>query len=125
MNRTTRAQNDMRLAADRVAEVKDKEWAGRYGRLCHKFPVLVRTCGLCQAVAFSSAKARGDGALAKAHGRILSDVEAITGQSPDQLARANATDYMLQTRRLLAAWIYYKRFAESILGAGPGDEDDE
>lgn len=82
----------------------------------------MRTCGLCQAVAFSAAKKQGGDALAKAHERILSDVQAITGKTPEQIADLPVEDYMLQTRRLLAAWIYYKRFAESILGAKPGEK---
>ncbi|HXG24883.1 MAG TPA: type III-B CRISPR module-associated protein Cmr5 [Chthonomonadales bacterium] len=120
----TRAQEDMKKAAERVAEVKGKEWADRYGALCHSFPIMVRTCGLCQAVAFSEAKAKDDNHRAEAHRRILSDVKAITGKTPEQIAALPVVDYMLQTRRLLSAWIYYKRFAESILNAKPGDQND-
>lgn len=121
----TRAQDDMKKAAERVAEVKGKDWADRYGVLCHSFPIMVRTCGLCQAVAFSAAKAKDDSLRAEAHCRILSDVQAITGKTPEQIAELPVVDYMLQTRRLLAAWIYYKRFAESILNAKPGGLSDE
>jgi CRISPR-associated protein Cmr5 len=113
------------MAADRVTEIKERDWADRYGVICHNFPIMVRTCGLCQAVAFSAAKAKSDGHRAEAHKRILADVQAITRKTPEQIAELPVEEYMLQTRRLLAAWIYYKRFAESILGAKPGEQRDE
>ncbi len=115
----TRSQKDMGDAAGRVAQVRREPWAKTYGSLCHSFPVMVRTCGLCQAVAFSAAKA----AKEPAHRRVLEDVRAILGIDPATVATVGCTDYMLHTRRLLAAWIYYKRFAVSILGVERPEED--
>jgi CRISPR-associated protein Cmr5 len=117
----TRAQQDMELAARLVQDVRsqDKETQQIYGGLCHSFPVMVRTCGLCQALAFSQAKA-GDGqdAREKAHRLLLQHVQKVLALNGDVLQvvrEASATQYMLYTRRVLSAWVYFKRFAESIL----------
>jgi CRISPR-associated protein Cmr5 len=119
----TRAQSDMELAAEQVKNIAEQytdlhhETRLIYGGLCHSFPVMVRTCGLCQALAFSASKASGDGSRAKAHRLILEHVGKLIGQN-DPLAAvrdADTVQYMLYTRRVLSAWIYFKRFAESIL----------
>jgi len=121
----TRAQNDLILAEKLVSEVA-KEYPNKkdqarqiYGGLCHSFPVMVRTCGLCQALAFSAAKAKaGGGARADAHGQLLRHVGKIIGHEENPLKavqEADTTRYMLYTRQVLSAWIYFKRFAESIL----------
>lgn len=118
----TRAQQDMELAANLVEEVEkhhSAEVKQIYGGLCHSFPVMVRTCGLCQAVAFSKAKAgEGKDSREKAHELLLKHVARVLGVQDDLLTAvrdASASDYMLYTRRILSAWVYFKRFAESIL----------
>lgn len=127
----TRAQQDLELAAKLVQAVSshDKETQQIYGGLCHSFPVMVRTCGLCQAVAFSKAKAgEGKEPREKAHSLLLKHVAEILGVQGDLLQAvrdASASDYMLYTRRILSAWVYFKRFAESILkvSSAAGAED--
>ena len=117
----TRAQQDMELAARLVQDVRsqDKETQQIYGGLCHSFPVMVRTCGLCQALAFSQAKAgEGKDAREKPHRLLLQHVQKVLALNGDVLQvvrEASATQYMLYTRRVLSAWVYFKRFAESIL----------
>lgn len=128
----TRAQQDMELAAKLVQEVADldketyKETQQIYGGLCHSFPVMVRTCGLCQAIAFSQAKAGGgDGSRERAHQLILQHVQEVLGVQGDllrALREASASDYMLYTRRILSAWVYFKRFAESVLKVSSGQQ---
>lgn len=126
----TRAQQDMELAAKLVLQVKERhsqKTAEIYGGLCHSFPVLVRTCGLCQALAFSKAKATsGEKDRQEAHQLILDHVTAILGIQGDLLQAvrdASAQDYMLYTRRILHAWVYFKRFSESLLGvSAPGSD---
>ncbi|HLJ54445.1 MAG TPA: type III-B CRISPR module-associated protein Cmr5 [Chthonomonadaceae bacterium] len=128
----SRAQADMALAASRMTEIMSDEskrtWKDDYGRICHNFPVMVLTCGLCQAVAFSEAKGvddgKGDKRKREAHNRILDDVKAITGADARAIAICDAPEYIQHTRRVLAAWSYYKRFAVSILKVkeGGGDE---
>jgi len=111
------------LAEDLVSEVehqKDEEARKIYGGLCHSFPVLVRTCGLCQALAFSEAKkASGTNGRALAHRLLLEHVGKVLGITSgdilSEVRKADASKYMFYTRRVLDAWIYFKRFAVSIL----------
>ena len=121
MSITTRSQEYLKLAEKLVGEVEPKDGGMKkiYGGLCHKFPVLVLTCGLCQAVAFSCDKATGESDRAKAHGLLLEHVAKVLGSSREQLTEhirtAPLEEYMLDTRRVLDAWSYFKRFAVSIL----------
>ena len=131
MKGLTHAQTDMLLAEQLVTEAAElgEKGAPIYGGLCHSFPVLVRTCGLCQALAFHKAKASsGSPDRAAAHGRLLAHIGRILGAGDDPLhavRNAPAAEYMLHTRRVLAAWIYFKRFAESILNvSGAGDAEE-
>jgi CRISPR-associated protein Cmr5 len=36
---------------------------------------------------------------------------------------ADTTEYMLHTRRVLQAWVYFKRFAVSVLGVKTGGSE--
>jgi CRISPR-associated protein Cmr5 len=121
----TTNQKNMVNAAKRVKDIcsQAEDYRKSYGILCHKFPVMVLTCGLCQAVAFSLSKKGSVNAREKAHARLLEDLEALLGTKPEQIAECDAVTYMLYTRQTLAAWVYYKRFAESILGVKSGQED--
>ncbi len=119
----TRAREDLILAEQLVTTVaKEKPDVQKvYGGLCHSFPVLVRTCGLCQAVAFSEDKRTvTEGKVTgrnRAHQLLLEHVARIL-QVPGALDAARTPDtlqYMVYTRRVLAAWVYFKRFAVSIL----------
>lgn len=124
----TRSQELMKLAEVRVREVEQtpKDVQKIYGALCHAFPVMVRTCGLCQAVAFSLAKAapaagkdKDPNDRQKAHELLLKHVAEVLGVHRDQLAKRvqelDTVEYMLATRRILEAWLFFKRFAVSIL----------
>lgn len=124
----TRAQKDLDLAMQLLGAIADKYEEGHavrkiYGGMCHSFPVMVRTCGLCQAVAFSEDKAAITGSQEtdrnKAHRLLLDHVAQLINTQPDNLTNtirnATAMDYVFYTRRVLSAWIYFKRFAVSIL----------
>jgi CRISPR-associated protein Cmr5 len=133
----TLSQATMQQALDLVREVRGK--SGQvptiYGNLCHEFPVLVRTCGLCQAIAFCADKAQSDeNARAEAYKLLLKHVGKILGVetngkggADDPLLRkilgADTTEYMLHTRRVLQAWVYFKRFAVSVLGVKTGGSE--
>jgi len=91
-----------------------------YGGLCHEFPVMVRTCGLCQAVAFSLDKAgKNEKDREKAHELLLVHVAQVLGVQRGGLAGhiqgLDTTQYMLATRMVVSAWLFFKRFAVSIL----------
>lgn len=101
-----------------------------YGGLCHNIPVLLRANGLCQTVAFLAEKGKGGAGNTRsaAYTEISRHLAEILGLEP---ARLQSTIYAADlpttiwyTRRLLAAWIYYKRFAVSILDVEAGGDDD-
>ncbi len=113
----TRSQELMKLAERLVRAVDGQPESVKktYGSLCHEFPVMVRTCGLCQAVAFSLDKAESN----QAHSLLLDHLAAVMGIQREQLAQTienmNTTQYMLATRKVVSAWLFFKRFAVSIL----------
>ena len=103
-------------------EDADKKVRKDYGSMAHKLPVLVRQAGLIQALAY--VETRGKDA------RPILDHLADTLDFPskaDLLEKARSADildYMLLTRQVLWALEWYKRFAQSILGVEPGEEDE-
>lgn len=131
---TTLSQHTMKTALNLVRAVAEqsKETQQIYGNLCHDFPVLVRTCGLCQAIAFCADKAHSDEkARAQAYRLLLQHVGEVLGietngkGGPEDelltaILKADATSYMLYTRRVLHAWVYFKRFAVSVLDVETG-----
>ena len=133
----TLSQFRMQQALDLVREVagKSAEVSRIYGNLCHEFPVLVRTCGLCQAIAFCADKAQSDeDARAEAYRLLLTHIGKILGVETSgvggakdplltEILKANTTEYMLHTRRVLHAWVYFKRFAVSVLNVKPGGSE--
>lgn len=125
----TRAQEDMELAASLVQEVAEKypdeksQARKIFGGLCHSFPIMVRMCGLCQALAFSEDKATATDKKSprnEAHELLLDHVSAllqVDGRASllKRVRTEDVNEYMFDTRRVLAAWVYWKRFAVSIL----------
>jgi CRISPR-associated protein Cmr5 len=130
MGLQTRAQRDMVTAERLVAAVASEPSAETkriYGGLCHHFPVLVRTCGLCQALAFMKAKSTHKNGKASARSRAhelllghVGELLACEGDALDRVRTVDATQYMQDTRRILTCWIYFKRFAVSILNVEDG-----
>lgn len=90
-----------------------------YGGLCHKFPILVLTCGLCQAVAFVEAKAAKDDSRGQAYRLLRHHVVSVLGLTEASLLtevqKARLPVYIRHTRHIRQAWVYYKRFAVSLL----------
>jgi CRISPR-associated protein Cmr5 len=107
-----------------------------YGGLCLKFPALVLANGLIQTVAFIESKAAEPGARdakpAEAARRLFLEHvwQTVRPQQPpaDSLygflrhERCDCSIYMNMTRRCLQAGQWYKRLAESLLGAEPTDD---
>jgi len=135
--RMQQALDLVREVAEATAEATKESEKTReiYGNLCHEFPVLVRTCGLCQAIAFCADKAQSDDkARAEAYrlllthiGKILgvetNDTGGSEGSLTNKILTADTTKYMLYTRSVLQAWVYFKRFAVSVLGVKPGGSE--
>jgi CRISPR-associated protein Cmr5 len=117
----------MKLALELVCELEraDPEVKRIYGGLCHNFPVLVMQSGLCQALAFSADKASAQNNRAKAHKKLLEHVGKILGSDALNAAQeSNVIQYMHHTRRILESWVYFKRFAKSVLGVEGGGKDE-
>lgn len=109
---------DQKYAADiykRVSEVKKKAEEAdrnRYGAMAHQLPILIRTAGLAQALAFL------DSRDTEGHRQLLIDLAATVGQPGQLLQRARVAEideYMNLTRQVMAALLWYKRFAQSVL----------
>lgn len=96
-----------------------------YGSMAHQLPVLVRSAGLAQALAFVDARGSD---LQKRLLDHLADVVIDKGKSERTGAalvtasrKADLTAYMIMTERVLAALIWYKRFAQSVLDVAHGE----
>lgn len=114
---------DQKLAAavfERVSKYKSRDKAAKqkYGSMAHKLPVLIRTAGLAQALAF--VEARGDAEQQ----RLLSHLAEVMGRGNlVELSRSvPLAEYVLLTREALAALLWFKRFAQSVLEVEASDE---
>lgn len=110
---------DQKYAADAFTKVsqmkgKEREYYENYGSMAHKLPVLIRTAGLAQGLAFVEARGK------EAHKQLLVDLSATIGydSKTDLLSQSRQTDlseYIYLTKQVLDALLWYKRFAQSVL----------
>jgi len=110
-----------------------------YGSLCHNFPLMILRSGLSQAVAFVLTKTKlSESEPSKPHIFFLENLAELTEinlnlqanekkviKFQEKINTLELNDYMRITRHILAASIWYKRFAESILGVKAGDNNVE
>lgn len=130
----TRAQRDLAQAVALLEPLQgtDTEVKKNYLRRVKDFPALVMQVGLSQAVAFSVDKASKNDARGQAHRHLLNHLHAVwqpqaqgqpvnleTGAGRDALLAlvqdVPTSEYLHRTRRTLAAWVYLRRLAQSIL----------
>ena len=95
----------------------------KYGSMAHKLPVLVRTAGLAQALAFVDSRGKDE------HKELLKHLAKVTinaevGEFLTQSRDADLTEYLYLTRKTMLALKWYKRFAQSVLKIEPGEEDE-
>lgn len=95
---------------ERVGEGKKKA----YGSMAHQLPVLIRTAGLAQALAFV------DGRRDDSQKLLLSDLAMVIGYatSAELLQKSrdcSLAEYMRLTQDALMALVWFKRFAQSVL----------
>ncbi|HBY95351.1 MAG TPA: type III-B CRISPR module-associated protein Cmr5 [Chloroflexi bacterium] len=107
-----------RQVSEDVGEAERK----KYGSMAHKLPVLIRTAGLAQALAFVDT--RGD----DTHHKLLNHLAVTVGYgSGEKLLEASRTAqlgaYMHLTQKVLQALLWYKRYAQSVLDVDPSQED--
>lgn len=127
---STRRQRYLAQALKHVTEVKQlpgehaEDAKDIYGRLCHKLPILIRTNGLIQTLAFVEEKAGGgQHAHAKAQPRayyllkqhVAETLDVPTNGLLGEIQQASTPRYARHTQTLLDAWVYYKRLSVSIL----------
>lgn len=97
---------------------KDETYQQKYGSMSHKLPLLIRTAGLAQALAF--VRAKKETAYEELLNHVAETVQwpgATNGEKLAEKSRNEHLDgYILLTRRVSSALIWYKRFAESELG---------
>ena len=109
---------------EKVEQIRDSPERTQYGAMAHKFPVLVRQAGLIQALAFVHTRGK------EAHKMLLEDLaQVVAGQSAGEFVHqcqgADLTAYTWLTRQTLVALEWFKRFAQTVLGIDPGEEEGE
>lgn len=107
----------------------------QYGSMAHKLPILIRTAGLSQALAFIEARHRQQKPEAPLPPQLhlLRDLEHVlrengmlSGTNLFATARiADLGEYMRLTQHTLAALLWFKRYAQSVLGVEQGEYEEE
>ncbi|PIV27147.1 MAG: type III-B CRISPR module-associated protein Cmr5 [Anaerolineae bacterium CG03_land_8_20_14_0_80_58_20] len=105
--------------------VKDCPERKKYGGLAHKLPILVRTAGLAEALAFAQSRKKDEH-----RDKMLDDLAQALGKTDrnalaDASRRAGLQEYVRLTRRTMLALKWFKRFAQSVLEVEATDEGDE
>lgn len=108
------------------ASRENDKYQKKYGTMAHKLPILIRTAGLVQALAFVAAK----GAKNRAWQQYLTDVaETVQCRDSQELIQKSQTatlnEYIRLTQEVSAALLWYKRFAESILKVEASEQMEE
>jgi CRISPR-associated protein Cmr5 len=95
----------------------------QYGAMAHSLPILIRTAGLAEALAFvhSRDKSHGSVMLLEDLGQVVAEKNA--GDFAGQSRAAGLQEYMYLTQRALQALKWFKRFAQSVLDVSATQED--
>lgn len=102
----TRSQRFAKDAYEKVSNVEGNK--SDYKRVVQNLPVLIRTAGLAQALAF----------VEKDHDELIRHLNQTVngGKSLSKACReAPLHEYMRLTRDTLDALVWYKRFAEALI----------
>lgn len=115
---------DQKYAADAYKNVEKIVESERksYGSMAHQLPILIRRAGLAQALSFVDSRDN------PAQKRLLDDLAATIESNKhliDRAREAQLSEYILLTRQVLDALLWYKRFAESILGIDTSISEEE
>ncbi|WP_202976769.1 type III-B CRISPR module-associated protein Cmr5 [Candidatus Oscillochloris fontis] len=108
----------------RVA-ARDQAYKQAYGSMAHGLPILIRSAGLVQAVAFVQSRPNSQ----QPQKDLLTDLAIVLGYpNADSLGTASRkpplASYMRLTHEALAALLWFKRFAQSVLHV-EGSEGEE
>ncbi len=117
MAQKTRNQELAEKVYEQVIKWKDNSETNTkaYGGMCHKLPILIRSAGLAQALAFVDTRNK-DKTPQK---EVLVDLARVLGKEKDTFLNEVRTmplsEYIYVTRQSLLALNWFKRFAVSIL----------
>ena|SRR5947209_4787441 len=124
----TRDQQYAATVYEQVNRIKKEEAEYKpYGAMAHKFPILIHTAGLVQALEFVNSRGK------PVQKKLLNDLALTVGPYDtvtflDYARSAPLSEYMRLTQQTMAALLWYKRFAQSILGVDTSEavlEDEE
>jgi CRISPR-associated protein Cmr5 len=88
----------------------------RYGGMAHSLPALIRSAGLCQALAF--VQTRDDDGCNALLEHLAKAVRGDKSNTKELLSAARTTElleYTRLTREVLQALTWFKRYAQSVL----------
>jgi len=120
-NRTYTIQEFPTRIYEQVLAYKGKPDEKKYGSMAYTLPILIRTAGLAQALAFVQSKKK------EACTNLLNHLAEVVMNDKDgekfleKSRTPNMQEYMYLTRRTMQALKWYKRFAESVLDVKPTD----
>ena len=108
-------------------ESTDEKKYKQYGSMAYTLPILVRTAGLAQALAFVESKSKKQPPYAHLLSHLAEVVinEKDGNKFAEKSRKAGLQEYMYLTRRTMLALKWYKRFAESVLEVTSTDKMDE
>src|SRR5258706_16349783 len=112
MSTLTRDQKYAIAAFGKVSAINEEK-RNSYGSTAHQLPILIRTSGLAQALAFVEGK-KQTGCK-----QLLEDIQVTIGSErplAEYAREASLREYMLLTRQVLDALLWYKRFSQSVMG---------
>lgn len=126
---------DQQMAAYAFQKVSAHENASKslrdkYGIWCKGLPGLIQQCGLAQAIAFLESKAaRTTDPGHEAFQWLLQDLWQVPGLDAVPslevyIRQCPVSDYILATRRIQLALVFFKRFSESVLDFDPSSEEE-
>ena len=106
----TRSQRYALIVYRQIEEVPEGD-RRKYASVAHKLPVLIRSAGLTQALAFYDARHQNV--------RLLDHLADALGLGNrrnllDQSRTAGMAEYMRISREALTALLWYKRFAQAV-----------
>jgi CRISPR-associated protein Cmr5 len=114
LTRNQAIASDVFLKVSSHNKDKSKKQKEEYKSMAEKFPVLVQTAGLAQALSFIEVKAMDN----EMHKKLLSDLCATLKRPNlcnDSRNTQNLQEYLHLTRQVMLHLLWYKRFAKSVL----------
>lgn len=125
---------DQKYASDafervtKVAQNPTESFGKAYGSMAHKLPILIHVAGLAQALAFVASRGQRKGPE-----QLLEDLsQTVLGEPATRLLErsrgsnheGSLREYIYLTEQILAALLWYKRYAQSILNVEPGEDEE-